>query len=144
MAELVSELIIISLKKNQINLKQLVAIVLSIVFSVQCSLKSTIAITFLFNQEKIIKTLCVNKNKPSSKCFGKCQLKKSLDKQNTSEKQWPNILKEHIEINYILNSSVLCLIPLRDQIEYVNHKQVSQATGLLKVIFHPPPLFIAK
>jgi hypothetical protein len=142
LAELVSELIIISLKKNQINLKQLFAIFLSMVFMLQCCIKSTIAVAFLFNREKITRTLCVNKNKPSSKCFGKCQLKKSLDKQNTSETNLPNILKEHAETNYILNSSILSLIPLIDGIEYVNHKQVSQATGLLKAIFHPPPVFV--
>jgi len=136
------ELIIISLKKNQINLKQVFAIILSMGFMLQCSIKSTIAVVFLLNQEKIAKTLCVNKTKPSSKCFGKCQLKKSLDKQHTSETNLPNILKEHVETNYILNCSILKLVPLIDVTEYVNYKQVSQVAGELKAIFHPPPVFV--
>src|SRR5262249_13068874 len=47
--------------------------------------KSLIVLNFKLNQQKIAKTLCVNRFKPKSCCHGTCYLNKQLDKDEKSQ-----------------------------------------------------------
>lgn len=52
----------------------------------QVSRKTIVIIQWSINQDYIAKNLCINKNKPTLKCDGKCHLKKELKKtEETNE-----------------------------------------------------------
>ena len=52
---------------------------------------------YLLNKEYISKVLCINKDKPSLNCEGRCQLKKKLNQQNEQENKLPSSVKEIVE-----------------------------------------------
>ncbi|OUL60076.1 hypothetical protein B8T70_22280 [Flavobacterium sp. AJR] len=58
---------------------------------------------FKINQDKIAKTICVQRKVEFNSCNGKCQLKKNLLKLDANEKEMQNHLKEKQELVYIQN-----------------------------------------
>ena len=66
-------------------LKQIIAAVFLIAFSMQTFSRAVIAINFYANQKEIAQTLCENKDKPQMNCCGKCQLKKRLAENDKAE-----------------------------------------------------------
>lgn len=66
-------------------MRTLLPILFVTAFLIQLMGKSIITAHYLLNKEQITKALCVNKNKPSKKCQGKCQLIKKLKEQQKKE-----------------------------------------------------------
>ena len=53
---------------------------------------------YQINKKQIAETLCINKNKPSLHCDGKCYLSKQLKKASENEKRQNQSLKEKDEV----------------------------------------------
>lgn len=77
---------------------RLISILLLSGFLFQNFSKVLILADYEWNKEYISKTLCENKNKPQSRCNGKCHLKKQLAKEEKRESAPSNNLKEKSEI----------------------------------------------
>lgn len=91
------------------------------------------------HKDYIAKVLCVNKNKPSLNCNGKCFLKRKM-KQDTQQKEnsSPNSHRENISLPYIKSETVADL----PNIEILAEKNAlyllkDYATPELE-LFHPP------
>ncbi len=52
---------------------------------------------YLLNLEYYATVLCENKNKPALACYGKCQLKEALNKQQENQKKVPGGI-EHLPL----------------------------------------------
>jgi hypothetical protein len=61
---------------------------------------------FKINQDKIAKTICVQRKSEFNTCNGRCQLKKNLLKLDANEKEMQNHLKEKQELVYIQNAVI--------------------------------------
>jgi len=59
--------------------KQITAIGLVLLMSLQCFYKLGVITYFTLNQEYIAEVLCINKEKPMTMCYGTCFLKRNLD-----------------------------------------------------------------
>ena len=57
---------------------------------------------YQLQKNKIARTLCENRNKPSKGCQGKCFLKKQLKKAEQAEKSLPGSVKEKMEMAYTI------------------------------------------
>lgn len=57
--------------------------------------------TFKINQDKIAKTICVQRKVANNSCQGHCALKKSLKKLDENERKMDSVLKSKIELVYI-------------------------------------------
>lgn len=83
-------------------------IILVLMVLLQSSIKTLYVAYFQINQEYIESVLCVNKDKPSSSCHGKCFLEKKMNDQAKHEQTIPSVLKGLDEvvlycISYYLN-----------------------------------------
>ena len=107
-------------------------------------IKIGIWVDFEINQDFIAEVLCINKDKPTMKCNGKCYLSKELKKADEhEEKQAPNSQKEKLDIRLyyaqvpfdLLNATAIyvCKLNAVDNNEFYNSSFI---TG----IFRPPKL----
>lgn len=63
--------------------------------------KIGIVVDFKINQDFIAEVLCINKDKPTLNCNGKCHLSKQLrEADEQEEKQAPPSKKEQVELLY--------------------------------------------
>lgn len=82
-------------------MKQIVTIFLATLILLQPFSKVWIYVSFKINQDRIAKTLCVQKEIKNNCCKGKCHLDKQLKEADKQEhKQLPNLLKEKYEVLY--------------------------------------------
>ncbi|MBL0257152.1 MAG: hypothetical protein IPQ03_06330 [Bacteroidetes bacterium] len=66
----------------------------------QIGSKTFIYAGYIFDQERISETVCINKDKPSLHCHGSCFLKNELNKEDQRENQHGNLLKEKFDHFY--------------------------------------------
>lgn len=121
-------------------MKKIIIILLAFSFLVQSGIKTAITCTFLANQDYISKVYCVNKNKPTLKCEGKCHLKKELTKEEQKEKELPNSLKEKFEDNTIHQMDVIVFFIPKFSIDYNLFLELDIPNNLSQDIFRPPTL----
>lgn len=99
---------------------------------------------FKINQDKIAKTICIQRETINNSCNGRCELQKSLKKLEDNEKKMDNLLKEKAELVYIQYTSMTYLeIPLitestKKQYPTLDKKPISVALSN----FRPPTYFI--
>jgi len=91
-------------QRNQI-LKKFIIIVLSCMLLVPSFGSFFVYTSFKLNQEKISKTICVQRKMLFNSCNGRCELQKSLKKYADNEKKMQNNLKEKAEVVYIQNTT---------------------------------------
>jgi hypothetical protein len=105
--------------------------------------KSIVTAHYLLNKEKITKTLCVNKAKPTKKCHGKCQLIKKLKEQKQKEEgnspvSLPEVLKGKTEWPAELNE-VAVTVPVSEISGNLFPAFLVAETSVRQAdIFHPP------
>lgn len=122
-------------------MNKLVSILLIAAFSASTVTRVFTIVDFKINQDYIAKVLCINKDKPTSTCNGKCHLSKQLKKQaNEEDKQLPQNSKEKVETlfsesisinitpNFILNAK------RASSFEYDGFNTSNYLTD----VFHPP------
>jgi hypothetical protein len=69
--------------------KQMITVLLMLIWLCQLSGRYVVMIGFYVNQEYIAKNLCVNRNQPQLHCNGKCHLAKQLREEDRKEHESP-------------------------------------------------------
>ena len=96
--------------------------------------------SFKLEQNKISKTLCVQRQFVNNSCNGRCVLQKTLKKFEDNERSMEKVLKEKAEIVYICNFNTVTYQLFSPEI-------ISTPTPLTRIekpitvtnsIFHPP------
>ena len=91
------------------------------------------------NKKQIAETLCVNKNKPSLHCDGKCYLGKQLKKAAENEKRQNQSLKEKDEVVSLYNDhNDFVYIPSFSFVSYIGYYVDRQLTAPHTVLYQPP------
>ena len=99
---------------------------------------------FKINQDRIIKTICVQRKFATNTCQGHCALKKTLKNFDENERKMNSILKEKIELIYIQSffentvSFAFDFYSKRIKDFQIDEKPISISTSL----FRPPAYFI--
>lgn len=75
-------------------MKQVLSIVLILVLSAQCLIQLGLVASYQFHKEYIVKSLCINRNRPEMHCEGKCFLKKRLADAEKNERQASGMEKQ--------------------------------------------------
>ncbi|MCU0435944.1 MAG: hypothetical protein MUC87_20975 [Bacteroidia bacterium] len=124
-------------------LRQLLPILIIAAFLVQLTGKSVITVHYLINKEKISKTLCENKTRPTKKCHGKCQLLKKLREQKQKEEgnspvSLPQVLKGKTEWPAELNEFTVTVFTTGFSNTVFPAYLPSQSSAQHTDIFHPP------
>lgn len=120
-------------------MKAFVAILLLAGILLQTSAKLAIIINFEANREYIAKNLCEKKDGPDSCCKGSCQLNKSLEEEEESEKSIPGTdIKEKFEtLNCTLNDKDQFFV-YETSISFVEYYRLKKPIKLSNSVFHPP------
>jgi hypothetical protein len=74
-------------------MKKGLTLILLLIILLQSSMKSIYVAYYHINQEYISSVLCINKDKPTSSCNGKCYLKKKMVEQEKQQQSIPSVLK---------------------------------------------------
>ncbi len=124
-----------------LGLKLLFATLLSLMLLLP-SLGSLVIYTqFKIAQDKIAKTICVQRANSNNSCKGHCQLQKSLKKFEDNEKRMENThLKEKTDLVYTTNSFNFTILPLSPlQNNSVDVKHICKNPKRISLgVFHPP------
>lgn len=98
-------------------------------------------LNYCFNYNYIVTTLCVNKDKPTLHCNGKCYLVKQLNKQNHSSKNTKTTQKIQLEnypIGFVeifdLEKPLLLISKQKHSYNYTNNYSFLPK----EILFHPP------
>ncbi len=112
-----------------------------LLFAIGLQLSSSLltVAAYEMNRDYITKNFCVNKNKPSSHCNGKCHLMKELQKEEKKNDSPINSLKDKNEVCQLFESSIneLTLFPISlEGKSFSYHEKKSDL--FTTYIFHPP------
>lgn len=120
-------------------MKSITAILLIFALSFQCFVKIGIWGAYMANKDYIAKVLCVNRDKPTMNCKGKCHLKKQLAQHDAKEKNAGYSKSTEIPLFHAPTLSHT-ILPGTDNTVDVLMLQVSSKTliGTSLRIFHPP------
>jgi uncharacterized protein YneF (UPF0154 family) len=121
-------------------LKQILAILVIVIFILQPASKMYVIVSFFVNQQFIEKNLCEKREVNNNCCHGKCHLKKELAKTEQPS-SFPMIPKSTLEI--IFNSIFTQFIFTNLDINTTRKTIIPAATLFFltsfgKGIFHPP------
>jgi hypothetical protein len=120
---------------------KLVALILIMIsLSGQCFLQLGILNWYQLNKEAITQNYCENKDKPATKCQGKCYLKKQLKKAENQQQEEKTIVKQAdwplFILPLLLQSEDRSIYDHRDdQFPLFNE---AYHFGYTAYIFHPP------
>jgi hypothetical protein len=115
-------------------------ILLLTIVSLQIAGKWLILADYALNKAYIARTLCVNKNKPSMHCNGRCHLRKQLQKEENGGDQTTNnnTHRQFQEVFFEMATPVLfAAIPVTT-ITHVTHNTALYTNSYIASIFHPP------
>ena len=125
-------------------MKRVAGIILLIAIILPLSVKVMIVGDFVLNQAQITEELCVNKDKPSLECNGKCALMQQLmadepKEQNNSAPIPLEVLKLKLS-EFVKNQCQLDLSKLSSQYSspLVLRKQIRNSNEAILDIFRPP------
>ena len=74
-------------------MKKGLTLILLLIILLQSSMKSIYVAYYQIKREYISSVLCINKDKPTSSCHGKCYLMKKMVEQEKQEQTIPSVLK---------------------------------------------------
>ena len=123
--------------------KSVLAISIAIMVFAQSGSKFVIFCAYLVNKEYITEVLCVNKDKPTMKCNGKCHLTKQLAKASESGSENSPEKKISFEQTEIVFFQEIQPIEIR-QIYFLNKTSIGNNYSNLYfhlndcAFFHPP------
>ena len=121
-------------------MKQVAAILLTIIILTQSFSKEIIVMQFNLNRSYIAANLCVKKDIAENTCQGSCQLKKEMEKENSKEQNTDTGKNANVfqlfcnDINLVLNqnnevvATTICN----------NYSDSPYTHPSLRGIFHPP------
>ncbi len=127
------------------DMRKVFAFGLSIIIVAQAFYNAGVTAYWLANRAYIASALCENRDKPQSKCNGKCYLKKKLaqapDNQNANSSSKALDLKKGIELAEPLPENIpLLLTSPTGSFEQDNVLLENKYTGSKHIagVFHPP------
>lgn len=96
------------------------------------------------NQDKIVRTICVQRKLVFNTCNGRCELQKSIKKYADNEKEMQNTLKEKSELVYIDNCPLaeFNLISFSEKKNAVFTELKDKPVSVCFTTFRPPSYFI--
>lgn len=121
------------------NFNKYVSLSLIFVFILHVSMNTIVFFKFKATESYISEKFCVNRNNPSSTCFGKCYLKSQLQKSNAKEKQIQSYSKNKIVLFFEYVQLDFEQVFFNKEISYscfLIYKQRSISFD----IFHPPSI----
>ena len=125
-------------------MKQIVTILIDTLILLQPLSTICIYVSFKINQDRIAKTLCVQKEIKNNCCKGKCHLEKELKKADEQQqKQLPPSLKEKSEVLYFQSfpkNSLLNVQFKSSKEKLICFYHVSYSSSYIGEIFKPPKL----
>jgi hypothetical protein len=124
--------------------KQVTAICLVLLMSLQCFYKLGVIAYFNFNREYIAEVLCLNKEKPMQSCHGQCFLKTNLNlaEESPSKSAEVPITKQQIEFPlFIISELAYNFRVVSTTTEESSHYYLVTSLGHLPILFRPPAFF---
>lgn len=125
-------------------MRQLLAIFLLSIFLIPGLSKIKMVIDFKINQEYISQVLCINKDKPSLMCYGKCFLGKQLQEITDHENNdLPNQLNQVNQTLLFIKPTLVNIYNKQEnkkESKIFLDQQSQYSSSYLKDIFHPPQL----
>ncbi|WP_143087601.1 hypothetical protein [Chitinophaga sp. YR627] len=121
--------------------KQLITVLLMMIWLCQLSGRYFVMFEFYLNQEYIAQNLCVNKDKPQLHCNGRCHLKKQLNEEEKRDQNNPERRTDNrSEIFYDASFYVADLTPAYTTLHthYNNPACIGTPVDQAFTIFHPP------
>lgn len=108
-------------------------------FSWQSVVKTFIYVSFKKNQNRLSKTVCVNKDKPKSCCQAKCYLEKEIKKEENRQSNLPSGLKDKTEKTELLSTYLsFIFLPLIIYKGYHGYHVSRNLKQFSTEIFQPP------
>ncbi|WP_243234141.1 hypothetical protein [Flavobacterium pectinovorum] len=100
--------------------------------------------SFKINQDKIARTICVQRKLVFNSCNGRCELQKSIKKYADNEKEMQDTLKEKSELVYIDNgpTAELLLISFTEPKNAAFTELKEKPVSVCSATFRPPSCFI--
>ena len=120
--------------------KQCITVFLMLIWLCQLSGRYFVMLDFYLNQAYIAQNLCVNRDKPSMHCNGKCHLSKKLKEEDRRDQDNPERKDHRSEIFYAAwyqqeGIKPVSLSPVKNYLHpYCIGSPVDQPTG----VFRPP------
>lgn len=93
---------------------------------------------FKFNQDFIATVFCINKNKPTLKCNGKCYLKKKIAINHNEDAQIPLPEKERTTINLYFIQKVNYTSLIHKKLSPISYFKQSIPFLATNKLFRPP------
>lgn len=119
-------------------LRNAVAILLLIAFTVQSFSKVFLVINYYANNAAYLKR-CVNKATPAMNCNGQCVLMKKIEAQQTKEQKNPELkLENKHEVFFITRNSFLYPALAMPQLNYPVARSTGRTADFSSSIFRPP------
>lgn len=119
---------------------KLIGFILILLVMVQSFTSWIIVAEYTVNKAYIAKNLCINKEKPTLRCNGKCQLMKKLaqeENQNSSSQSQGGKIKMDILFVQKLEPPSIGALDKEDTRVHPAYI-VKQSSGAVTSIFHPP------
>lgn len=116
------------------------AILLLLAFAASSFRKAVIVVNFYANQEYIAKNLCENRDKPMMHCYGRCQLRKRLNREADQDKNNAGQRAENKqEVLFLDRFTAALAMPTLTCFDlpyssYIGQDPIDRAAD----IFHPP------
>lgn len=119
-------------------LRNSVAILLLVAFTVQSFSKVLLVINYYANNEAYLKS-CVNKALPAMNCNGQCVLMKKIEAQQTKEQKNPELKLENKNEVFFISKSTFYYPDLVNHLqEYPLARSSGHPTDFSSTIFRPP------
>ena len=100
---------------------------------------------FKLDQNFIASVLCINKNKPATKCNGKCYLKKKIEQSHNkdSETKIPFAEEERTTINLYLIQKSFYKPSLSEALASIRYFELFHSFFFVKDLLKPPALSVS-
>ena len=121
-------------------MKKLAILLLVLIISLSCKDLITCA-NFLLNRGFIIKTFCINRDKPAMQCNGKCHLSKLIKESKEQEKDTPNTVEEkRASLIFLFNfdKPTITFSDPHKKRQSIFHYRTIFSFPHLKEVFRPP------
>lgn len=119
--------------------KSVLAVSIAVMVFAQSGSKFVIFCAYLVNKEYIIDVLCVNKDKPSMKCDGKCQLEKKLQEDESRKKDPVKSIEFKAEMQWISESGLSNIFIAESNRNEPNSFYIfSLSKSFIPAVFQPP------
>ena len=120
---------------------RIVAIILLLLMFAGTFRDTCLYVSFKIKQKYIAENLCINRNEPITRCYGKCFLKEQLNNRQESEPGSPFSIPQTWQptvLNYILPNHAIVLNHPKADGALLAGNALLLTSEFLSGVFHPP------